>query len=201
MKGNLFTFLLIVLVLTGCATTKQPEIVSAISEEDEAVSSMGTFHVDGQPVRAGLGAVVIGDYLYVAGQGDMGYELTSLTMAKGITMQLIAEYAQNEIITAGHAYIQGSGIVNSSVSKDVQSIVDAAVAVQNVASAQVSGVEYVDYQVDETEKVYILARVKMENISEFVRRTAETILRNDASVQASEEASNFFEKLAKDGIF
>ena len=151
MKGKLFTFLLIVLVLTGCATTKQPEIVSAISEEDEAVSSMGTFHVDGQPVRAGL--------------------------------------------------IQGSGIVNSSVSKDVQSIVDAAVAVQNVASAQVSGVEYVDYQVDETEKVYILARVKMENISEFVRRTAETILRNDASVQASEEASNFFEKLAKDGIF
>ncbi len=206
MKKLLIILAVALIALTSCQTTKETASDNVIGQE-QSIISIPRFEIKDSKgkvkatVAAGLSAQVIDNYLYVAGMGDLGYIVTSMNMAKSNCMEMIANYVNDQIVTAAENYAQGGGIVNSSSERDTQSVINNAVGTLTRAQAQVSGVEYMDYMVDENERVYVLARVSTDKISEALKNNIQSILRNDAAVQANQEAQNFFQQLAKDGIF
>ena len=209
MKKILFVMLAVLLIFTSCSSTKEvvavepvPEVVPVLPEPAKpATSTTGAFFVEGQMITGGLAAVEIGDFVYAAGMGDLGYQLTSINQAKANVMQLYAEHVSVLIQSAMENYAQGGGIVNSSKEKDLQSVVNNAVGTQIVSRAQISGIEYLDMQVTDNEAVYILSRVKKTSLNDYVKKESQNILRNNASVKANQEASDFFTKLSTQGIF
>ena len=202
MKKLLIILAVALIILTSCQTTEETATGSTIVQE-QTPTSVATFKIPNtdETIVAGLGAKIVNDYLYVAGYGDLGYIVTSMNMAKSNCMQLVAEHVNNSIITAAQNYAQGGGLVNNSSERDVQSVINNAVATMNRAQAQISGIEYVDYLVGENESVYVLARISTDKLSETIKNEAQSILRNDAAVQANKEAKSFFQQLAADGIF
>lgn len=208
MKKIVVMFLCVIAVLYSCSSTEkvenvpEPEIVVDIPEATVPVQeTIGVFYVDGQMIAGGLAAVEIDGYVYAAGLGDLGYQVTSINQAKANVMQVYAEYINTSIVSAMENYAQGGGIVDSSLAKDMQSVVNNALGTRVESRAQLKGVEYIQMQVTENEAVYVLARVRKDNLNEAVKKEAQDIARNDASVKANKEASDFFSKLASEGIF
>lgn len=208
MKKILPVLLIVVLLLASCSSTKEvapapvPEVTPVLpAETTSAAPRVGSFIVEGQLVAGGLAAVEIGDYVYAAGMGDLGYQVTSINQARANVMQSYAEFVNVAIQSVMQNYAQGGGIVNSSAEKDLQSVVNNAVGSQIVSRANISGIEYLDMQITDTEAVYVLSRVRKDKLNDYVKEESKSILRNDAAVKANTEASNFFNKLVTDGIF
>lgn len=202
MKKLLVILLIAIVALTSCASTKTAEpVVEAQVQAQPMQTKEGVFMVDGNLVMGGVAAVEVGDYLYAAGKGDLGYQVTSTNQAKANILQLISEYTETKVKSVMENYAQGGGIANNSSDKEFQSVVNNMVATLAISSAQIKGVEYVDAQITDTEAVYLLARVKLEKLNELVEEQAKSVLRSNAAVKADAQATGAFQRLTENGIF
>lgn len=203
MKNALVVLLIVVAVLTSCASTKtaEPVVEAQVPAAQPMKTQEGFFMVDGNLVMGGVAAVEVGDYLYAAGKGDLGYQVTSTNQAKANILQLISEYTETKVKSVMENYAQGGGIANNSSDKEFQSVVNNMVATLAISSAQIKGIEYVDAQITDTEAVYLLARVKLEKLNELVKEQANTVLRSNSAVIADTNAKNTFQSIRENGIF